>query len=54
MTRVLTIALWLMALSSLAAQEKCYQEGGVDSFLKQARSEGRPSIVLFNFDDKSG
>lgn len=54
MTRVLTIALCLMALSSLAAQKECYQEGGVDGFLKQARSEGRPSIVLFNFDDKSG
>ena len=44
---------WLF-LSGLAAQEKPYQEGDVDAFLRGARGEGRPAVVLFNFDEKSG
>ncbi|MFT4844043.1 MAG: hypothetical protein ACI8UD_000228 [Planctomycetota bacterium] len=39
---------------SLAAQDRPYQEGHVEAFLKAARSNGRPAIVLFNFDAKSG
>ena len=43
-----------LSIASLAAQDKPYQEGDVNAFLTTARSNGRPSIVLFNFDEKSG
>jgi hypothetical protein len=43
-----------LSFASLATQDKPYQEGDVDAFLTTARSNGRPSIVLFNFDEKSG
>jgi hypothetical protein len=54
MRRALAGVACLLSLSCLMAQDKPYQEGDVDAFLADARSEGRPAIVLFNFDDKSG
>jgi hypothetical protein len=56
LTRViLAITTFLgLSIASLAAQDKPYQEGDVDAFLTTARSNERPSIVLFNFDEKSG
>lgn len=47
------VVVWL-SMSLLFAQGKPYQEGNVDEFLADARSKGRPAIVLFNFSDKSG
>ena len=41
-------------VANLAAQDLPYQEGNVDTFLHAARANGRPAIVLFNFDAKSG
>jgi len=43
-----------MLLPCLGAQDKPYDQGDVDAFLQRARSAGKPAIVLFNFDDKSG
>jgi len=48
------IASTLLLLSCLSAQGKPYQEGDVDAFLAAAKAAGRPAIVLFNFDAKSG
>ncbi len=51
----LTLAIAAVALvANLAAQDRPYQEGNVDAFLETARVNGRPAIVLFNFDAKSG
>lgn len=41
-------------VTNLAAQDLPYKEGNVDAFLHAARANGRPAIVLFNFDAKSG
>lgn len=54
MRRALAAVACLLSLSFLAGQDKPYQEGDVDAFLADARSEGRPAIVLFNFNAKSG
>ena len=54
MRSALGLAMCLFTWSCLVAQGECYQEGNVDAFLKSAREEGRPAIVLFNFDAKSG
>ena len=54
MRRVSALTIGWLFLSGLAAQEKPYQEGDVDAFLRGARGEGRPAVVLFNFDEKSG
>lgn len=52
------MAACMLSLSCLVAQDdpsaKPYREGNVDAFLAEARGEGRPAIVLFNFDAKSG
>ncbi len=46
----------LLALAPLlsAQQQTPYSEGSVDDFLAEARSKGRASIVLFNFDADTG
>ncbi len=36
------------------ASPRPYQEGDVDAFLKRARTDDRPAIVLFNFNLDSG
>lgn len=54
MRSALGLAMCLFTWSCLVAQGECYQEGDVDAFLKGAREGGRPAIVLFNFDAKSG
>ena len=54
MRRVSALTIGWLFLSGLAAQEKPYQEGDVDAFLRGARGEGRPAVVLCNFDEKSG
>lgn len=50
-----TLAL-LATASLLGAQQpsKPYQEGKVQSFLEHTRENGRPAIVLYNFNLDSG
>ena len=51
----LTTPAALCALTSLlCAQQDPYSEGNVEQFLEQARSDGQPAIVLFNFDHETG
>jgi hypothetical protein len=53
--RFLAPVIAVVALAAnLAAQDLPYKEGNVDAFLHAARANGRPAIVLFNFDAKSG
>lgn len=54
MRRVASILAGLLLQPYLAAQDKPYQEGGVDALLATAKAAGRPAIVLFNFDEESG
>lgn len=45
----------LCALTPLiSAQQEPYSEGNVHEFLEQARTKGRPAIVLFNFNLETG
>ncbi len=41
-------------LAAQAESDKPYQEGDVDKFLVHAKEQGRPAIVLFNFNLESG
>ena len=54
MMRRLSVLACLSALTLATAQDRPYQEGDVDAFLATAKAAGRPALVLFNFDDKSG
>lgn len=50
----ISVAALLTLGSVLAAQQKPYSEGNVDAFLKNARANARPAVVLFNFDHDTG
>ncbi len=54
--RFLAPAAAILSLSTLlgAQDAKPYSEGSVDRFLEQARSNKRPSVVLFNFNFETG
>ena len=56
--RILTALLSCVATTALLAaqaeSDKPYQEGNVDKFLVRAKEQGRPAIVLFNFNLESG
>ena len=54
MKRCLATLACLWSLTFAAAQERLYQRGDVDACLAAAQRAGRPTIVLFNFDDESG
>ena len=45
-----------LVVGVLGAQDKAkpYKEGDVHGFLQQARSNQRPAVVLFNFNNDSG
>ena len=54
MKRCLVTLACLSSFTLAAAQQRPYQLGDVDACLAAAERAGRPTIVLFNFDDKSG
>ena len=50
-----TVVAFLSLASLLAAQQqKPYSNGDVAEFLEAAQSNGRPAVVLFNFNLESG
>ncbi|MFT7617957.1 MAG: hypothetical protein ACI97A_001596 [Planctomycetota bacterium] len=49
-----TLTFFLLFASTLAAQDLPYVQKNPDEFLKTARQQQRPSVVIFNFNLSSG